>query len=380
MAGRRANLEGSIYQRNQDGLWCGVIVTGYSSTGRMVRKTVTAKTRAEVVTKLKTLQRQIDDGLPAPDTRMTVKTLLERWHDDVLSIQVQPLAASNYNTIYTRHIVPSLGRKTVTHLTAAHIDALISAKVQEGLSVSTVRRIRHVLSQALDQGVRWGVVTRNVAKLTKGPKAQRVEGRTLTPKQARTLCKALLTEDHGALYLTMLQTGIRRGEALGLKWTDVDLVKATLTIRRQLQRNSAGVLVTIDTKTAKSRRTVNLSPGVVGALKTLKASQAADKRAAGPAWDDSGFVFTRALGMPLDPRNVGKEFATITEGAGLGHWTPHELRHSAASLMLGQGIPLQVVAEVLGHSSIKLTSDVYGHILAPDRKKAAQAMAKVLDG
>ena len=168
----------------------------------------------------------------------------------------------------------------------------------------------------------------------------------------------------------MLATGLRRGEALGLKWSDVDLDAGRLVVTRQLTR-VGGALVTSDTKTARSRRAVDLSAPMVESLKAHKARQAAERLALGEAWADSGFVFTSSIGTPVDPRNCYREFRGICEAAGLGRWHPHELRHSAASLMLAQGVKIQVVSELLGHSSIRMTADVYGHVLAPDRRPAA---------
>jgi integrase len=177
----------------------------------------------------------------------------------------------------------------------------------------------------------------------------------------------------------MLSTGLRRGEALGLRWEDVDLKKGVVVVRRQLQR-VGGELVANDVKTTKSRRAVNIAPPVVTMLRARKAAQAKDRLACREAWEETGYVFTTQIGTPLDPRNIQRDFQTICTKAGLGKWHPHELRHSAASLMLAAGVPLQVVSDVLGHSSIRMTADVYGHILQPQREEAAAALAGVLFG
>ena len=225
MAGRRGNGEGAVYQRASDGRWLGAVVVGYDPEGRPRRTTVSARTRSEAVAKLKQLQRQIDDGLPAPDPALTVAKLLARWHEDVLRHQVSASTAANYRAIADHHVLPTLGRKRVLALSPADVDGLLSDKLDEGLSVSTVRRIRNVLSQALDQGQRWGVVHRNVASLTRGPKARRQEGRTLTPEEARRLLSALAGHRNEALYALMLATvacaGARRSGSSGATstWT-----------------------------------------------------------------------------------------------------------------------------------------------------------------
>jgi integrase len=378
MSGHRGNGEGSIYQRSTDKRWIGAVTLGYDANGKQRRKVVSAKTRAEVVQKLKTLQRQIDHGLPAPDTALTVSQLLTRWYDDVLRHQVSMGAASNYKSVADNHIVPSLGRKKIVNLTPSDVDRLLSEKLDSGLSPSTVRRIRAVFSQALSQGIRWGIVVRNVAALSHSPKIPRREGRTLTPEEARQLLVTLKGHRNEALYALMLSTGLRRGEALGLQWKDYDAKTETLIVRRSLKREE-GVLITSDTKTSKSRRAINIPAPMAGALKTHRAQQAKERLAIGKAWQNTGFIFTTSIGTPIDPRNLNREFRSICNQAGLGNWHPHELRHSAASLMLAQGIQLQVVSDVLGHASIRMmTADVYGHIMAPDRRAAADAMGNLL--
>jgi integrase len=175
----------------------------------------------------------------------------------------------------------------------------------------------------------------------------------------------------------MLSTGLRRGEALGLQWQDFDEQNGVLLIRRALTRED-GVLVNKDTKTLKSRRAINLPDELQRLLKVHRADQNAERLKLGRAWSKSGHIFTTATGTPIDPRNMYREFRNLCRTAQIGDWHPHELRHSAASLMLAQGVKIQVVSEVLGHSSIRMTSDVYGHILAPDRQAAADAMGALL--
>ncbi len=379
MAGRRGNHEGSIYQRTSDQRWMGVALLGYDQLGKPIRKSVTAKTRNEVVQKLKQLRRQIEDGLPAPDTTLKVAQLFERWFEDVLRHQVAPSAASNYRTIAVNHILPTLGNKKVADLKVTDIDRLLSKKIDGGLSSSTVRRIRAVLAQCLDQGIRWSIVSHNVASLSRAPKMVRAEGRTLTPTQAKHLMSCLKVQRNGALYALMLSTGLRRGEVLGLMWKDLDVETGVLKVNRQLKRED-GILLTSDTKTARSRRSVNLPAPMMAGLLEHEERQKSEKRALGRSWTNSGYIFTSTVGTPIDPRNLNREFQKICHSAGLGDWHPHELRHSAASLMLAQGVKLQVVSQVLGHASIRMTADVYGHILDPDREGAATAMVGLLWG
>ena len=377
MAPRRSNGEGSLYQRRTSGLWEGSVIFGFDERGRPIRRTVASRSRAEARRKLNELVRLRDDGLPPPDARLTVAELLSAWHDEELRHHVGRSTSDNYRSVYERHVIPVLGRKVVSKLTLVDVNRLLAQKMDEGLAPSTVNRVRNVLSQALDYAVRQGRLSRNVAALSRGPRQPRREGRTLTPEQAQQLLVALRGHRHQGLFVLMLMTGMRRGEALGLKWPDVDLDGASLVVRRALKREG-GTIVTGEPKTSRSRRGVNLPVPVVELLREHRRAQVELRDHLGDEWCETGFVFTTGLGTPVDPRNLYREFQLVCEAAGIGRWHPHELRHSAASLMLAEGVPLQVVADVLGHASIRMTADVYGHVLPPARRAAADAMTRAL--
>jgi integrase len=345
----------------------------------MIRKTVTAKSRAEVTRRLAQLRRQVDAGQVTTSKTPTLGELMTRWFEDVLSREVARSTLDNYGSVVKFHILPSLGRRRINEIKVADVDRLLAAKLAEGLAPSSVHRIRALISQCLDQAVRWGDLSTNVARLSRSPKLVRAEGRTLTQEEAQRLLRALRGHRHEALYLLMLSTGMRRGEALGLRWEDLNLEDGIARVKRNLKREG-GHLVTADTKTLKSRRAVNLPGPVVEALNSNRERQGKERSDLGDAWIETGFVFTSSIGTPVDPRNLYREFTQICGRADLGRWHPHELRHSAASLMLASGVKLQVVSEVLGHSSIRMTADVYGHILDPDRQHAATAMTQVLWG
>jgi integrase len=214
------------------------------------------------------------------------------------------------------------------------------------------------------------------------------EGRTLTPEQAQALLAAVRGERKEALVTIMLAYGLRRGEALGLRWDRLDWSAATVTVTHSVKRiknhdpQSARrtQLVVSELKTRKSRRTLYLTAELIEILRRHRARQAEDRIAAGEAWQDHGLIFASEIGMPLDPDNFSHRFSQLCRRVGLGHWHPHELRHSGASLMLAQGTPLHVVSDVLGHTSIAITKDVYGHLLDGGRRSAAEAMSAALFG
>jgi integrase len=375
---RKMNGEGSVYQRRSDGRWMATVTLGRNEHGKLVRKYLSGRTKAEVLEKMRKVQRNVDDGLPLADEHITVDELLDRWFRDVIRHQVSESTYSNYETVARLHIRPRLGRVKLAKLRPTDVGAFISAKVDEGYSVSTVGRMRSVLMQAIAEAQRWDLVGRNVAAISRGPRGSRAEGRTLTMEQARTLLAFLKGDPYEALFVTVLGLGLRRGEALGLRWSDVDLESRTLTVRHALTRRKSG-LVLGEVKTRQSRRSLNLPEPVAKVLVAHRADQHRRQLAAA-VWDESDHVFTTGEGGPLDPRNIYRTFVRICDRAGLGHWHPHELRHSAASIMLAAGVPLEVVSNILGHSSIRITADVYGHIMAPQRQAAADKMAAALWG
>jgi integrase len=385
MAGKRMNGEGSIYQRQSDGRWFGSIVVA-DLFGEPKRQTVSAKTKESARKKLKALlddrERLEAEGLPAIDSTVTVSQLLERWHR-VITATRRETTSINYRYVIDGHLVgfvlpggKTLGSKKLALLTFDDIDALLEAKRQAGLASSTRRLIRSVLVQAINQAIKWRVVTRNEASMSTPVSLTRGAGRSMTPEQARRLMNALKDAPSGSLFMLMLSTGMRRGEALGLRWEDVDLKNGVISIRQQLQRID-GQLKATEVKTDKSRRSINLPKVMVQELKGHRASQAKERSESG-IWHDTGYVFTSNVGTPLDPRNMAKRFDSACHKARIGKWHPHELRHTAASLMLANGVPLQVVSDILGHASIRITSDVYGHVQAPQREEAAEALASVL--
>jgi integrase len=374
---RRGQGEGSVYQRS-DGRWVGSVHLGWEDGSRK-RKVVYGKTQAEVITKLRGVQAQVDQGLPTGDDQMTISMLIERWLADVVPGRVAANTLKSYHDLARLHLLPTLGRVRLTKLSPLDVEKLMRTKLESGLSPRTVQMIRAVLVQAIGQAMRWGLVGRNVAALTDGPRRSKREGRTLTPEQARSLLAAVAGDRLEACFVTMLALGLRRGEALGLCWEDIDFKAATVQIRRNLKREPAGIVLGT-LKTASSRRKLNLPEPVLRALREQWVRQAEERLAVGPAWHKSDLVFTTPIGTPIDPDNFSKAFVRFAETAGLGRWHVHELRHSTASIMLAAGVPLKVVSEFLGHANLSTTADIYGHVLAPQFQAAAETIGNAIWG
>jgi integrase len=207
----------------------------------------------------------------------------------------------------------------------------------------------------------------------------------LTVDQARRLIAGASETRHEALLTVMLAYGLRRGEALGLHWSALDWdaarLKVTHGVKRVQDRTASDRhtrLVIGELKTARSRRTLFLTPQLIDLLRQHRARLAEERIAIGEAWHDHGLIFPSQTGTPLDPDNISHVFSRISHRAGLGHWHLHELRHSGASLMLAQGTDLYVVSEVLGHSSVAITKDVYGHLVGGQKRAAAELMSRAL--
>jgi integrase len=359
-------------------MWAASANLGWQDGNRR-RKVVYGRTQAEVRDKLRALQSTIDASLPVPDDQISVGELIERYLRDVAPDRVSPTTLDLYHRVVKHHLIPTLGNKKLAKLTPMEVQALLRAKLDAGYAPRTVRLIRGLLVQCISQAERWGIVARNVARLTDGPKQVRSEGRTLTPLEARRLLDAAHGDRLEACYVVLLALGLRKGEALGLAWSDLDLDRGLLAVR-QTMKLVGGAIVFGDLKTSRSRRMINLPDEVVAALRSHRARQAAERLAAGPTWQESGLVFTSSIGTPIFPTAFRHQFDKVCAKAGLVGWHPHELRHSAASIMLAAGVPLEVVSRVLGHASIRITADVYGHMMDPQRQQAADAMSAVLWG
>ena len=383
---RRGHGEGSISLR-KDGRWwarvdLGVVeVKDKDGTTRRTRKRkqIYGKTRKEVAEKLKILLRDQQQGLSIAAERQTVTQFLTRWLSDVVQGSVRARTHESYKTTVERHIIPMLGRHDLAKLTAQHVNTLLKTKAAEGLSATTVKYIRTILRVALNQAVKWDLVPRNVIAAVPVPRIERHEVRAMTPDEARRFLDAIRGNRLEALYTVALALGLRQGEALGLHWADVDLDTGTLRVRWSLQR-IAKTLQLVAPKTEHSKRTITIPPPAVAALRAHRVRQMEERLRAGAAWQDTGLVFTTPIGTPLDKANLGKRFKAVLKQVGLPSMRFHDLRHCCASLLLAQNVHPKVVQEILGHSQISMTLDLYSHVLPAAKSDAADLMGRLLTG
>ena len=371
--GKRGNGEGSIYQRSSDGLWAGAV-----SLPSGKRKPVYGKTRQEVAKKIAVLLNDVHAGLPVATGKKTLAALLVEY----LAAVKPTVRASTYRSydLHVRvHLIPTLGKTPLSEVTPSKIQAMLAQKLQGGLSPRSVQRIHAVLRQALNQAVAWGQLARNPALFAKPPKAERFDAPVITAADARAILEAVRGDRQEALVTVALSLGLRLGEATGLRWIDVDLEKGTLKVQVQVQR-IGGTLALVDLKTDESRRTLPMPVVLVQALQAHRVRQLEERLLAGSRWKESGLVFPTGIGTLIDGPRVTQRFQKHLARAGLPRIRFHDLRHGAASLLLAQGVDLKTVSDVLDHSQIGITANLYAHVAPKLKQDAAERMQAALVG
>ena len=376
MTRRRGNGDGSIYRRS-DGRWAGNVQVGFKD-GRRAMKVVYGKTRSEVLGKVRVAIEASRQGQIMPGRSPRLEQFLTQWLQTIEG-SIRPSTFASYSGIARNHIIPVLGRTAIDRLTVQDVAGLLARKRSEGLSSRTTQYVLFVLRNALNKAIRWGAASRNVAQLVDAPRVAHRDVNVLSPEDALRLVTAARTDRLEALWILALSTGLRRGELLGLSWSDIDLDRRQLRVAKALQRVTGIGLILSETKTRRGRRSIILPIGTVEALRRHRAHQAEDRLIAGSGWNESDFVFTSARGTPLDGDNmISRPFARLLERCGLPPMRFHDLRHSCASLLLAQGVAPRVVMETLGHSRIAVTLDTYTHVLPALQREAADAMDRAL--
>jgi integrase len=380
---KRGNGEGSIYQLG-DGRWRAAVSVGFKN-GKPVRKTFTAVTRGAVQASLAKAVRDKQLGIMATDERTTFGAHLAAWLKDVVKPSVRPKTYCTYEVLVRRHVGPGLGGRPIAKLTPSSIRAFLNEKLESGLSAATVKHLLVLIRSSIGSAVKDGLVPRNVAAVVKSP--TRAAGQVEAPKtrqpvsfdpaQARAFLDALQGDRLEALFTVAVSLGLRQGEILGLSWSDIDLEDAKLNVRVQLQRLE-GKLVKVEPKSAKSVRCISLPAVAVSALWAHQAQQEKERQWAGSDWQDTGFVFTTSRGTPMDCRNVNRRFAIVLAAANLPKIRFHDLRHSAATLLLAQGVSPRYISDMLGHAQVSFTMQTYAHVLPHVQREVATKMDEIL--
>ncbi|MEQ1698922.1 MAG: tyrosine-type recombinase/integrase [Ilumatobacteraceae bacterium] len=363
----RGNGDGSVYQEgarrpiDERGRWVAQVKID-GKYRRTYHPTKTAATKA-----LDTMRQAAATGAVAIDGNATVGALLDRWEAKVLparDLSVRTMETYRWACNLLRE---DLGTTRLRSLTPDAVEDAFEALAAEGMSRASLVKVRSVLGMALAWAERRGTVGRNVARISDLPAAARrpAKGRSMTAAQARSVLDA--THRLHALWAVMLYLGLRPGEATGLCWVDIDLEQAVVHVRRSLKLEGGRLVLDERLKTDRSRRSLEVPPQVVAALRAHRSNQARAQLKAGELWVPPypDLVFTTSLGTPLGPRNVHRSLSLLTERLGLGSWEPYALRHSAASLMSEAGVPIERIADQLGHDGTRMGLLVYRHAVKP---------------
>lgn len=372
---RRVNGEGSIRPRKKGGYEARYYLADGS------RKSVYGRSQSETRRKLAEAIRQRDTGtLLLGDPRQTVGQYLTSWLQSVKP-EVELSTYISYEGHVRRHIVPAFGRIRLSELTPQHVQHLIAKMLAEGLAPNTVRNMRSALHLALGEAQKLGLVSRNAASLTRKPKARRGEMHVYDDAQVRHLLEVateMRHERHEALLTLMVTTGARLGELLALTWRNVNMERGYIQIQTNARRYPGQGIVIKDTKTGPSRRKIELSETAVAALRRHRARQNEERLRQADIWHDLDLVFATNSGRAIAASNFWREYRRIITRAGLPYIRPHDLRHTAATLLLLKGVHPKKVSEMLGHASVAITLSIYSHVLPSMHRDAADAMDELL--
>ncbi len=369
----RTSGEGSIRHR-ADGRWEGRYYV--VENGRPVRRSVFGTTDKDVSRKLRTELTARDNGKPSPHGTETVATFLMTWLDGARPT-IRPGTWRRYEQLTRLYLVPGLGRIRLVALGPHHVAKLYRDLLDGDMTPANVHYVHRTLRRALGQAERWRLVTSNAAAVVTPPRAEHAEMHTLTADQVRRLLEFAPDRDR-PLYLLAVSTGMRLGELLALRWAEVDLGTGSLRVVATLRHLSGEPATFATPKTPRSRRRVELSDSVVAALSAHKVTTIEERWRAGQLWNDHDLVFPNLLGRPRGSSNIVRAFHPLLESAGLPRIRFHDLRHTAATLMLGRGVHAKLVSEMLGHASIAITLDTYSHALPSMHREAAQVMEDLL--
>ena len=379
MPKRRANGEGNIRKR-KDGRWEGRYTVGHDpETGKSIIKNVLGKTQAEVKEKLK---KAIEENVGIDYGRAktyTVGSWLEVWMENYAKIKLRPSTYKTSHGFLKNHIKPQIGSIPLADLTSldlqrfykhlldgGRVDRIEAKKKPKGLAPKTVRNIHQMIGSAYNLAIEQKLVTRNPADGCALPKVERKEMQTLPVEQLTSFLREAKDSGVFALYYIDLTTGLRRGELLGLKWSDIDLEKGDLRVQRQIGRID-GKIIEMPLKTKNAYRTLPLSADAISVLMQ-------QRRKTG----NSEWVFPSPTGGPMSPDSVLHMLQRVLKRAGLPRIRFHDLRHTFATMALQNGVDVKTVSSMLGHYSAGFTLDTYAHVTTDAQLKAAQTMGNIL--
>ncbi|MFF5714779.1 tyrosine-type recombinase/integrase [Streptomyces sp. NPDC012756] len=371
---RNPNGAGTITQRSDGRYQAAVYVL--QPDGTRARKFAYGKTWAECDAKRRALLDKVDNGVPVPTRSMKLSEWLPYWLDNIVKPRRKKTTAAKYEVHIRLYLVPMIGSKRLESLSVADVRRFL-VQLEKKTSAATAKESHRVLRTALTAACREELVSRNVATLVEPPT---VAARELSPwslDETLDFLAAARKDPLYAAFVLAIALGFRRGEAVGLRWENVDLDKREIRVRTQRQR-VAGEVYEDDPKGRRRKQTLPLPAICVAPLRWQRLRQAAARERAGEKWTETGYVFTTRTGQPIEPRNLYRSFTRVAKNADLRVVRLHDARHGTATLLTAAGVPPRVVMEILGHSQIAVTMNVYTHVVQDTQREAVSHMDRLL--
>lgn len=339
------------------------------------------RTKGEAQRALTEVMSTVDHGTFVPPAALTVAEYFAAWVDTLSAAGRRPATIESYARNVRVHVVPAIGSVKLQDLNAMHLDRLY-ADLLCRRSPRTVRYVHTIVRKALSDAMKKGLVIRNMADAATPPSAKSTrapEMKTWTPEQLRTFLDGVAGHRLFPLFRLAGMTGMRRGELLGLRWSDVDLGTGRLVVRQQVT-SVGGVVHVGEVKTSAGRRTITLDSHTVEVLRTHQVHQEAEQALVDIGYVDRGLVFASVEGSPIHPDSVSKTFDRLVSASGLPRIRLHDLRHTHASHLIARDVHSKRVSARLGHTSHSFTMDTYGHLMSDDEGEDAAAVAALVDG
>lgn len=353
MARKRSSGEGSIYQL-PSGRWRGLV------TVNSKRLSFVGNTKGEVASWIKKTANQVDNGLTYQSTKVTLGNYMAGWLVNIQS-SIRPATFRNYTILVNHHIVPALRNVLMKDLTADRLQAVYNEWIVKGIGLHTIRKNHAILHHALRQAEQTGLIHRNTADLVRPPQIPHKEMQFWSESEANRFLLAARGDRLYALFHLAIVTGARQMELLGLKWQDLDWTRGTIHIERQLTRMGKGFA---KLKTKSANRSIEIGSAMLAELREHAKRQDLERRIAGDDWQDMDLIFTNLKGGPVNHKTlVDHHFKPLAREAKLPVIRFHDLRHTAAAIMLSHGVPMFVASRRLGHARASITSDIYGHLI-----------------
>lgn len=398
---RRARGEGTLHEL-PNGRWRGEIDLGWVN-GRRVRRKVERKTKHEAARALSQLRKEREAGRDLAKQDPPLAVYLDHWLATSAKPTVKAKTYASYEQAVQLYLTPQLGMMRMTAIRGEHVQRAVNTLLERGgkdgapLSPRTVTTVRQVLHRALEVAVEWGYIARNPVDQSRPPRVPKRQPMVLDADGARALLAAVSGHRLELLYRMALYLGMREGELLGLRWIDIDARKQQLRIVQTVE-DIKGVVQIGTPKTDGSARTLPLPPTLLAQLEAHARNQAEERDLLADRWTEHGLVFPSEVGTPIGPRNLLRHYKALLVKAGFsvvklvttrgGEQREvvvaqpirfHDLRHSSATLLIDEGVPLKIVSAILGHAGIQITADLYGHVLPASQREAIEKMEQLMN-